>query len=124
MAVGSRSKGASGTAIALIVLQVMTLACEKKAEAPSTPMSEAQQLQERGRVVYMTQCTACHAQDAKQNGGVGPAIAGSSVELLRLKVLKNEYPEGYKPKRTTGTMIALPHLEKDIEALAAFLREQ
>ena len=100
-----------------------TAACETKSEAPVAAVTEAQKLQERGRVVYLTQCTACHGQDPKQNGGVGPAVAGSSIDLIRSKVLKNEYPTGYQPKRSTRAMIALPHLEKDIDAIAAFLQQ-
>lgn len=98
------------------------MSCEDKAKN-AAPLTEAEKLIDRGRVVYVTQCIACHAQDPKQNGSVGPAIAGSSVELLRAKVLKNEYPVGYKAKRATGNMIALPHLEKDIEAIAAYLNQ-
>ena len=123
MTFGMDFRRAKPGVIAIAVFQMMVLGCEKKAESPEPPKTELQKLQERGKVVYMTQCTACHAQDPQQNGGVGPAIAGSSVELLRAKVLKNEYPEGYKPKRETKAMIALPHLEKDIDALAAFLQQ-
>lgn len=76
----------------------------------------------RGRSVYLSNCTACHATDPSQAGAVGPAIAGSSRELLAAKVLRNEYPPGYTPKRETSAMVALPHLDEcDIEALAAFL---
>ena len=59
--------------------------------------------------------------DPTQDGAVGPAIAGSSLELLQAKVLRNEYPPGYEPKRTTSNMVPLPHVEKDLPSLAAFL---
>ena len=75
----------------------------------------------RGRTVYLNNCTACHARDPSQVGPVGPAIAGSSQELLEAKVLRNEYPPGYTPKRETQAMIVLPHLEPEIPAIAAFL---
>ena len=75
----------------------------------------------RGRSVYLSNCTACHATNPAQPGAVGPAVAGSSRELLAAKVLRNEYPPGYTPKRETAAMAPLPHLEGDIDALAAFL---
>ncbi|MBX9768907.1 MAG: cytochrome c [Bdellovibrionales bacterium] len=111
----------SSAVFAALFSGLLLMSCEDKGKE-TPPQTEAEKLFERGRVVYMTQCTACHAQDPSQNGGVGPAIAGSSIELLRSKVLKNEYPAGYTPKRETKAMIALPHLEKDIEAIAAYLK--
>jgi len=77
----------------------------------------------RGRQVYLTNCTACHAQDPSQPGPVGPEVGSSSLELLRAKVLRNEYPPGYSPKRDTKAMIPLVHLEPELEALAAFLAQ-
>ena len=74
----------------------------------------------RGERVYRQVCIQCHAPDPTQNA-VGPALAGSSLELLEPKVLRNEYPPGYTPKATTGVMIPLPHVEKDLPALAAYL---
>ncbi len=85
------------------------------------PGSSATALAKRGKAVYQANCIACHSIDPSQDGGVGPALAGSSLELLQAKVLRNEYPPGYTPKRTTGNMIALPHLEPELPALAAYL---
>lgn len=75
----------------------------------------------RGRKVYLNNCTACHARDPALPGPVGPPVAGSSLELLRAKVLRNEYPPGHVPLRETNNMIPLPHLEPELDALAAFL---
>jgi hypothetical protein len=56
---------------------------------------------------------------------IGPSLAGSSLELLRAKVLKGEYPVGYKPKRATPSMAAIPSLtENDIVALEAFINSK
>jgi mono/diheme cytochrome c family protein len=77
----------------------------------------------RGKVVYETHCTACHARDPNLDGPVGPANAGASLELLQAKVLRNEYPQGYTPKRDTQAMIVLPHLEPELPALAAYLAD-
>jgi mono/diheme cytochrome c family protein len=77
---------------------------------------------ERGRQVYVSQCTVCHAFDPSQPGPVGPEIAGSSRELLEGKVVRGSYPPGYRPKRPTAVMPPQPQLARDIDALAAYLK--
>ena len=78
-------------------------------------------LVKRGRAVYAANCTACHAHDPCRDGNLGPAIAGSSRELLEARVVHGTYPPGYTPKRDTKAMIPLPHLEGEIDALAAYV---
>jgi mono/diheme cytochrome c family protein len=78
-------------------------------------------LAQRGEQVFQTNCTACHARDPRRDGPVGPPVAGASLELLQAKVLRNEYPPGYTPKRDTQAMIPLAHLEPELPALAAYL---
>ena len=78
---------------------------------------------QRGRAVYTASCTACHAADPTKDGALGPAVAGSSLELLEARILRAEYPPGYTPKRQGAVMAALPHLEDDIPALHAYLNE-
>ncbi len=78
----------------------------------------------RGKVVYDTNCSACHAREPAEPGPVGPPIAASSMELLEAKVLRNEYPPGYTPQRETQVMIPLAHLEKDLAAIYAFLQSE
>ncbi len=75
----------------------------------------------RGGAVYDANCSACHAREPHEPGPVGPAIAGSAFELLEAKVLRNEYPPGYTPKRDTLVMIPLAHLETELPAIHAFL---
>lgn len=95
----------------------------KPAAKPAAPAAAptAEQLYERGRSVYMANCTACHGMDPTQPGGLGPPIAGASRELVEARVLHAAYPEGYTPKRDTKLMVALPHLKDEIDALTAFL---
>ena len=50
----------------------------------------------RGRQVYAANCTACHHVDPTLDGTMGPAIAGSSRELLVARVLGGDYPSGYQ----------------------------
>lgn len=75
----------------------------------------------RGRAVYASNCTACHNPDPRKPGNVGPEVFGSSRELVEARVLRAEYPPGYKPRRETHVMPALPQMKGDVDALAAFL---
>jgi mono/diheme cytochrome c family protein len=77
---------------------------------------------ERGRQVYLAQCTQCHASDPGQPGPVGPPIKGASRQLLEAKLLRGAYPTGYRPKRPTSLMQAQPQLASEIPALAAYLQ--
>ncbi|MBW2382711.1 MAG: hypothetical protein JRG92_03705 [Deltaproteobacteria bacterium] len=97
-------------------------ATTSEAPAESAPPSP-EELIARGRSVYMGSCTACHNINPNQDGSLGPAITGASRELVEARVLRNAYPDGYTPKRTTTLMVALPYLENDIDALTAFLAE-
>jgi mono/diheme cytochrome c family protein len=77
---------------------------------------------ERGRQVYLAQCTACHATDPGQPGPVGPPIKGASQALLEAKVLRGTYPPGYQPQRPTAVMQPMPALAPSLPDLSAFLR--
>ena len=92
---------------------------------PTTPAAaepaSAEDLAARGRTVYMANCIACHSQDPSVDGALGPAVTGSSRELLEARVMRGEYPEGYTPKRPSKVMIPLPHLEGELDALTAYL---
>lgn len=95
---------------------LVTPSCSEP-EEPKTPA-------ERGRRVYAMFCLACHHADPGKPGIQGPEVAGSSLELLRSKILRNEYPPGYTPKRTTKNMAApMPLTDAQIEELHAFLNE-
>jgi mono/diheme cytochrome c family protein len=94
-------------------LLVAAAGCGREALSPEA---------ERGRQVYLSQCTACHAMDPSKPGPVGPEVKGPSRELLEAKILKGTYPPGYKPKRPTAVMPPQPHLAADIPALAAYLK--
>jgi hypothetical protein len=69
----------------------------------------------------MTNCIACHNADPTKDGNIGPAIAGSSRELVEARVMRAQYPPGYTPKRTTQLMPAQPFLEGLVPSLAAYL---
>jgi len=76
----------------------------------------------RGKRAYLANCVSCHNIDPKKDGPIGPAVAGSSLDLLSKRILEGTYPEGYKPKRATGVMAPQPYLKSELEALEAYLR--
>ena len=96
----------------LIAVTFTALACQDQA-----PLDPA----ERGRRAYMANCIACHHSDPKRGGVLGPAIAGSSQELIEARIMRAEYPPGSVPKRDTNLMPAQPFLRPQIEPLAAYL---
>ncbi len=87
----------------------------------SSPSTLAPNLSARGKTVYAGNCIACHNPDPKLVGAVGPAVYGSSLELLEGRLIKGTYPDGYKPKRPSAGMPVFPHLAAEIPALHAFL---
>ena len=103
----------SGLFAIACAMQVWT-ACNKR-DANADPKVLA------GRGVYLANCIACHNMNPERDGSLGPAIKGSSLELLQARVLRGEYPPGYAPKRATKMMVKLPLMEADVEKLHAFL---
>jgi mono/diheme cytochrome c family protein len=80
----------------------------------------------KGWTAYHRHCTICHNPDPFKEGTTspgGPPIAGSSAELVRLRVEKQVYPKGYKPKRDTKLMTPQPQAIPDIPYLQAYLKE-
>ena len=95
-----------------------------KAVEPEVPVVDTrthEELVEAGRSVYLGNCIACHNLDPKQDGALGPAVSGASLELLEARLLRGGYPEGYTPKRTSRVMVPLPHLKPVLPELAVFL---
>ena len=76
----------------------------------------------KGRQVYLGQCVACHNRDPGKDGSLGPAVKGSSRDLVEARVLRAEYPPGYKPKRESRVMPPRPDLAPSVPDLAVFLR--
>lgn len=99
-----------------------TLSCTKKTELPADPAARAKILLiEKGQQVYQSVCIACHNPNPAKDGVLGPALIGSSLELLEARVVSGTYPQGYTPKRNTKSMAALPALKNDVPALHAYL---
>lgn len=106
----------------LFLCSLLVAGCTKSAPTTSAlPEDPKAALIARGKSVYQTNCTACHAPDPKMPGALGPDIAHSSQELIEARVMRVEYPKDYKPKRTSHLMTAMPQLQADIPALTAYL---
>ena len=76
--------------------------------------------------VYHASCVKCHNLDPRQDGMLGPPVAGSSLELLEHKIVKKTYPPGYVPKRPGSDQMRiepLDHVVPQLPALAAYLQE-
>jgi len=78
-------------------------------------------LYDKGRTVYLSACSVCHNVDPTREGSIGPAIFGSSLQLLERRVIFGDYPPAYTPKRQSKAMVALPHLKDQVPALYAYL---
>ena len=103
-------------ALALTAL-FAALACGGERDGAADPDAAAT----RGKLVYANVCTACHNADPRQAGALGPELAGASQELIEAKVLRDEYPPGYAPKRPSAAMPKYEYLAPNIGDLAAYL---
>ena len=104
----------------MLALSLLSSGCTKKNMEKNTDSKPPDPVT-RGRSVYMTACMACHNSDPKVDGVLGPPVYGSSLELLTARIMTATYPPGYTPKRPSKTMVALPHLKDDIDAIHAYL---
>lgn len=106
--------------VLLIILSLFggAAGCTSKKDEPQDPK---QILVDQGRRIYMTACISCHSTNPKKDGAIGPAVYGSSLELLEARILHATYPPGHSPKRQTKAMAAMPHLKDQIPALEAYL---
>tara|TARA_B100000686_G_scaffold280959_1_gene302407 strand:+ start:748 stop:1119 length:372 start_codon:yes stop_codon:yes gene_type:complete len=76
---------------------------------------------EKGRGVYFANCVSCHNNNPKKHGSIGPELYGVPIEVLMQKIVSGKYPENYIPKRKSKIMPLMPHLNKKISNLHAFI---
>ena len=76
---------------------------------------------EKGRMVYFANCVSCHNNNPKKSGSIGPAVYGVPIDVLIQKIVSGKYPENYIPKKQSKIMPLMPHLNKEITNLHAFI---
>lgn len=118
-------RGLAGPVAAALLLT----ACGDSPPAPSAPTAPPSTgtrttgaSAEKGKEVWLAQCIACHNPDPGKDGPLGPAVKGSSRELLEARVVQGNYPPGYTPKRPSRVMPPRPDLAPSISDLAAYLQ--
>ena len=113
-----------------LLLIMLISNCEKKsikqeeAEADQKKLNNTVALTteiEKGRIVYFANYVSCHNNNPKKPGSIGPEIYGVSIDVLTQKIVSGKYPENYRPKRTSKIMPSMPHLNKEILNLHAFI---
>ena len=95
---------------------------EKAPLEPAAAVTPPKGSAEKGKQIWLGQCVACHNPDPSKDGTLGPAVKGSSLALLEARVVRGEYPPGYKPKRPTKVMPPRPDLAPSVSDLAAYLQ--
>lgn len=102
------------TALLMAALSLLVSCKKESSNTAATPF-------EGGRKIYNTYCIACHNINPTKDGGIGPAIWQSPRELIAAKVLRNQYPDGYKPKRDSKLMTTFPLSQEQIDQITAYL---
>ena len=115
--------------IALLLIMLISN-CEKKniekenAKADQKKLTNTVALTtdiEKGRMVYFANCVSCHNNNPKKPGSIGPEVYGVTIDVLTQKIVYGKYPENYRPKRPSKIMPSMPHLNKEISNLHAFI---
>ena len=114
-----------------LLLIMLFSSCEKKSIKQEEAESEPDQKKlnniafttdiEKGRMVYFANCVSCHNNNPKKPGSIGPEVHEVSIDVLTQKIVSGKYPENYRPKRTSKIMPSMPHLNKEISNLHAFI---
>lgn len=74
-----------------------------------------------GKALFISKCTQCHNSNPSKPGVLGPDIADSSFELLKLKTQQRKYPAGYRPKRKTLVMPIIKLTDAQIESMRVYI---
>ena len=115
--------------IALLLIMLISN-CEKKsieqeeAKADQIKLNKTDTVSidiDKGKMVYFANCVSCHNNNPKKPGSIGPEVYGVSIDALNQKIVSGKYPENYIPKRTSKIMLSMPHLNKEISNLHAFI---
>ena len=113
-----------------LLLIMLISNCEKKSIEQKDPDAYQKKLNntvalttdlEKGKMVYFANCVSCHNNNPKKPGSIGPEVYGVSIDVLTQKIVSGKYPGNYRPKRPSKIMPSMPHLNKEISNLRAFI---
>ena len=113
-----------------LLLIMLVSNCEKKSNEQEEAEVDQKKLNntvalttdiKKGRMVYFANCVSCHNNNPKKSGSIGPEVYGVSIDVLTQKIVSGKYPENYRPKRPSKIMQSMPHLNKEISNLHAFI---
>ena len=113
-----------------LLLIVLVPNCEKKSFELEESEAEQKNLNntvslttdiDKGRMIYFANCVSCHNNNPKKPGSIGPEVYGVTIDVLTQKIVYGKYPENYRPKRPSKIMPSMPHLNKEISNLHAFI---
>lgn len=80
----------------------------------------------RGRQLYLSNCTSCHNRDPNVKGPIGPELVDAPLSVMTSKVMTGVYPAalpaGFVPKRKTKLMRKIPKLEKEIPSIHLWIQ--
>ena len=120
--IGNRAIPIASIVGVVLIMGILTSTRHGPADDRAAPLTSV----DEGRKIYNLICISCHDPDPTKDrvgGDYGPPVAGSSLELLELRVLDTKYPAGYAPKRDTSSMPAFPLSGTQLRALHAFLKD-
>ena len=112
------------------LLIILVSNCEKKSIEQEEAEADKKEINnnvalitdiEKGRMVYFANCVSCHNNNPKKPGSIGPEVYGVSIDVLTKKIVSGKYPENYRPKRASKIMPSMPHFNKEISNLHAFI---
>ena len=113
-----------------LLLIMLISNCEKKSIEQEDAKADQKKLNntvalttdiEKGRMVYFANCVSCHNNNPKKPGSIGPEVYGVTIDVLTQKIVYGKYPENYRPKRPSKIMPSMPHFNKEISNLHAFI---
>ncbi|MGE3610419.1 MAG: cytochrome c [Bacteriovoracaceae bacterium] len=81
---------------------------------------------EKGKRLFLSNCTSCHNKDPNFKGSIGPELVDAPLDVMTAKVTTGRYPEklpaGFIPKRKTKLMRPFPHLKNDVPSIHAWIQ--
>ena len=116
----------STTTVVILLIALVAVVIFVVARGKDEPSSDETPFQ-TGKRIFHSICINCHhpdpAKELSDHFTHGPPIAGSSFELIKMRVLSTSYPKGYKPKRKSQFMTTFEMTDAELRGLHAFVND-